>query len=286
MVYLEIRIMDKHPVEQGIEDVVRTYELLDRVRLGCDIVIRDDQFGREALLDAARAARSKGIGLSLLDTGRYETSDLEWLIREKVRCYTSDEVRPSEAELARILKACRASGSFLAYLLNGPIESDAGPEKLSLSALRGLASSGMDVHFSNRVQARDLDTLAELAEAVAVGHGYFVYYHHGPLAPGLTELASCGAWVHFSDRSLEAGGPTELGLGVIRAARAAGSRAAVYVQAGLPLPVLERYFDAGAVIFFQTPPSDRRSLQKPIEQRALRRKLPVRAFYLSTAFLP
>jgi hypothetical protein len=278
--------MDKHPVEQGIEDVVKTYELLDRVRLGRDIVIRDDQFGREALLDVARTARSKGIGMSLLDTGRFETSDLEWLIREKVRCYTSDEARSSEAELARILKACRASGSFLAYLHNGPIESASGPERLSLSALRGLASSGMDVHLSNRVQARDFGTLAELAEDVADGRGYFVVYHHGPLVPGLTELASRGAWIHFSDRGLEAGAPTELGLGVIRAARAAGSRAAVYVQTGLPLPVLESLFDAGAVLLFQTPPSDRQSLQKPVEQRARRRKLPVRAYYLSTAFLP
>jgi len=278
--------MDKHPVEQGIEDVVKTYELLDRVRLGRDIVLRDDQFGREALLDVARTARSKGIGMSLLDTGRFEMSDLEWLIREKVRCYTSDEARSSEAELARILKACRASGSFLAYLHNGPIESDSGPERLSLSALRGLASSGMDVHLSNRVQARDFGTLAELAEDVADGRGYFVVYHHGPLVPGLTELASRGAWIHFSDRGLEAGAPTELGLSVIRAARAAGSRAAVYVQIGLPLPVLESLFDAGAVLLFQTPPSDRQSLQKPVEQRARRRKLPVRAYYLSTAFLP
>jgi hypothetical protein len=286
MVYLEFPIMDKHPVEQGIEDVVKTYELLDRVRLGRGIVIRDDQFGREALLDVARTARSKGIGMSLLDTGRFEMSDLEWLIREKVRCYTSDEARSSEAELARILKACRASGSFLAYLHNGPIESDSGPERLSLSALRGLASSGMDVHLSNRVQARDFGTLAELAEDVADGRGYFVVYHHGPLVPGLTELASRGAWIHFSDRGLEAGAPTELGLSVIRAARAAGSRAAVYVQIGLPLPVLESLFDAGAVLLFQTPPSDRQSLQKPVEQRARRRKLPVRAYYLSTAFLP
>jgi len=286
MVYLEFPIMDKHPIEQGIEDVVKTYELLDRVRLGRDIVIRDDQLGREALLDTARAARTKGIGVSLLDTGRFEASDLEWLIREKVRCYTSDEARPGEAELARLLKACRDSGSFLAYLHNGPIGPDAGAERLSQSALRSLAASGMDVHLSNRDHPRDLSALAELAESAGNGRGYFVYYHHGPLAPGLTELASHGAWVHFSDRSLAAGAPTELGLGVIRAARAAGSRAAVYVRAGLPLPVLESLFDAGAVLSFQTPPSDRQSLQKPIERRALRRKLPLRAFYLSTVFLP
>jgi len=278
--------MAKHPVEQGIEDVVKTYELLDRVRRGRDIVIRDDQFGREALLDAARTARAKGIGVSLLDTGRFEASDLEWLIREKVRFYTSDEARPDEAELAALLKACRASRSFLAYLHNGPIGSDSGAGRLPLSALRSLAASGMDIHLSNREHARDLGALAELAESAADGRGYFVYYHHGLLAPGLAELASRGAWLHFSDRSLEAGPATEFGLGVIRAAQAAGSRAAVYVQTGLPLSILERLFDAGAVLSFQTPPSDRQSLQKPIERRALRRKLPLRAFYLSTAFLP
>jgi len=286
MVYLELRTMDKHPVEKGIADVVRTYELLDRVRLGRDIVIRDDQFEREVLLDAARAARSKGIGVSLVDTGRFEVSDLEWLIREKVRIYTSDETRTNEAELARILKPCRASKSFLAYFLNSPLDPADGGGKMSLAALKGLADSGMDLHFSNRVHARDFGILAELAESVKGGRGYFAYYHHGPLTSDITEVASRGAWVHFSDRSFEAGAPAEPGLALVRAARAAGSRATIYVQAGLPLPFLESLFEAGAVIFFQTPPSDRRSLQKPVERKALRRRLPARAFYLSTAFLP
>jgi len=278
--------MDKHPVIQGIEDVVKTYELLDRVRMGHDIIIRDDQFEREALLDAAGAARSKGIGVSLLDTGRFEASDLEWLILDQVRFYTSDEARPRETELARILKTCRKAKSFLAYFQNGPLERGHGGEGISLAALKGLTSSGMDIHLSNLVHARDFGVLTELAESVREGRGYLAYYHHGPLAADMAELASRGAWIHFSDRSLGGAGLTEIGLGLVRIARAAGSRTSVYVQAGLPLPVLESYFQAGAVLFFQTPPSDRQSLQKPVERKALRRKLPVRAFYLSTAFLP
>lgn len=277
--------MDERALEKGLADVVRTYELLDRVRLGRDIVLRDDQFEREALLDAARAARSKGIGVSLVDTGRFEVSDLEWLIREKVRFYTSDETRTNEAGLARILKACRASKSFLAYFLNGPLDS-AGGGKMSLAALEALADSGMDLHISNRVHVRDFGILAELAERVKGGRGYFAYYHHGPLTADIAELASCGAWIHFSDRSLEAGTPADLSLALVRVARARGSRAAIYVQGGLPLPFLESLFEAGAAIFFQTPPSDRRSLQRPVERKALRRRLPTRAFYLSTAFLP
>jgi hypothetical protein len=278
--------MDEHPIERGIADVVRTYELLDRVRLGRDIVIRDDQFEREAVLDAARAAREKGIRVSLVDTGRFEASDLEWLIREKVRFCTSDETRTNEAELARILKACRASKSFLAYFLNGALDPADAAGRMSLAALKGLADSGMDIHISNRLHARDFAILAGLAESVKGGRGYFVYYHHGPLTADMTELASRGAWVHFSDRSLESGAPAELSLAIVRAARAAGARAAIYVRGGLPLPFLESLFEAGAVLFFQTPPSDRGSLQKPVERKALRRRLPARAFYLSTALIP
>lgn len=275
--------MNKHPVEKGIEDVVRTYELLDRVRLGCDIIIRDDQFESEALLDAARAARAKNIGVSVLDTGRFEPSALEWLIRERVRLYTSDEARPREDELARLLKACRAARTFLAYFQNGPFGGEGG---VAPDALERLSSAGMDIHLSNRVHARDLDILTGLAEDAKGGGGIFAYYHHGPLASALTELAARGAWIYFSDRSIDPGAGNDPVLALVRAARDAGSRAVVYVEAGLPLPVLEALFAAGAVLLFQTPPSDDRSLLRPIERKALRRKLPVRAFYLSTSFLP
>lgn len=278
--------MDKHHIEKGIEDVVKAYELLDRIRLGRDIVIRDDQFEREGLLDAARTARAKGIRMSLLDTGRFEPSEIEWLVREKVRFYTSDETRPREAELARILKACRASKSFIAYFQNGQLGTEPEADAVSLDALKGLSSSGMDIHISNRVHARDFGVLAELAENAREGKCYLAYYHHGPFAAGMTELASRGAWTHFSDRSLAAAGSADLGLEIIRSARGAGSRAVVYVEQGLPLSVLESLFEAGAAVLFQTPPSDFRSLQRPFEQKARKRKLPVRAFYLSAAFLP
>jgi len=278
--------MDKHPVEKGIEDVLRTYELLDRVRTGRDIIIRDDQFESEALLDAARAARAKKIGVSLLDTGRFEPSALEWLIRERVRLYTSDEARPREDELARLLKACRAARTLLAYFQNGPLGQTGGRSGLSPDALRRLSSAGMDIHLSNRVHARDIDLLSGLAEDAKAGGGTFAYYHHGPLASALAELAARGAWLHFSDRSVDSGAGNDAVPALVRAAKDAGSRVVVYVEAGLPLPVLEALFEAGAVLLFQTPPSDDRSLLRPIEHKALRRKLPVRSFYLSTTFLP
>ncbi len=278
--------MDKHPIEQGIADVVRTYELLDRIRLGRDIVIRDDQFARETLFDAAREARARGIRMSLVDTGRFEPSDVEWLAGEKVRFYSSDEARRREDELGRVLQACRRAGSFLAYFRNGPLDGEAGPGALPSAAIEGLVSSGMDLHLSNRTAAGESAALARLAEAAREGRAFLVYYHHGPLVADLGALAARRAWVHFSDRSLTDPAAVEVALETAGAAREAGSRAVVTVERGLALADLEGLFEAGAAILFQTPPPDDASLLRPFERKAARRRLPARAYYLSTAFLP
>jgi hypothetical protein len=77
MVYLEIPNMSEHPIEKGITGVVRTYELMDRVRTRQDLVIRDDQFDFPALLEAARYAGRRRIRMSLLDTGRFGLEDVD-----------------------------------------------------------------------------------------------------------------------------------------------------------------------------------------------------------------
>ena len=188
--------------------------------------------------------------------------------------------------MARLLKACRSARTFLAYFQNGPLQTEPGADSVSLEALKGLAAAGMDLHVSNRAHARDSPNLAELAENGAAGRSYFVYYHHGPLTPELAGLAAAGAWIHFQDRSLNAGDAPGLALEIARGARQAGSRAAVHVETGLSLPVLEGLFAAGAAVLFRTPPGDRESLLRPFEQKARKRELPARAFYLSTMFLP
>ena len=278
--------MSEHPIGEGISDVIRTYELLDRVRLGRDIVIRDDQFEAEALRDAAGLARAKGIGVSLLDTGRFDAAQLDWLIREGVRFYTSDDVPRQAQELALILRSAVKAGSFAAYFLNGRMPGESAQTGLSRDELLTLVSDGLDLHLSNQAQARDIAALGELTAAGRAAGSSPVYYHHGPLGDGLAGLAASGAWVHFSDRSL----PDELSattaIAVAGAARRAGVRVAVYVETGLPLDILTRMFAAGAAILFLTPPSDYKSLQRPLEQKALRRKLPLRAYWLSTTFLP
>jgi len=285
MVYLEIPKMSEHPVEKGIAGVVRTYELMDRVRMRQDLVIRDDQFDHEALLDAVRYAGRRRIRLSLLDTGRFDLAQVEALARGGARILTSDDVRPRADEWEILVEAGRRGGTHLCVLWNGPLPAAAvsGP---TLQALEDLLARGMDFHISDRTHPRDAGSLAGLAAAARKGKAYFVLTHIGPLVADLAGPAGHRAWVHFSDAAIADEPGAALAVEIARAAADAGSRAVVHIERGLPLELLEGLWAAGAALVFLTPPSDDRSLLRPIERRALRRKLPARAFYLSTAFLP
>ncbi len=286
MVYLEIPKMSEHPIEKGIAGVVKTYELLDRVRTRQDLVIRDDQFGYEALLDAARYARRRRIMLSLLDTGRIGLTELEALVREGVRVLTSEEARPRADEWEILLEARRAVKAVVSVFWQGPLPGADPVAGISRQALEDLLARGMDFHVSNLSVPRDPAALAELVAVSKSGRGYFVYYHHGPLAAELAKPAGRGAWVHLTDAGSAEETWAGLAAGIVRAAAAAGVRAVVRVERGLPIEVLEELWAAGAALLFRTPPSDDRSPLRPVERRAARRKLPPRAFHLSTAFLP
>ena len=286
MVYVEIPKMSEHPVEKGVADVVKTYELLDRVRTRQDLVIRDDQFDHAALLDAAKYARRRRIRLSLLDTGRFDLVDLEALAREGSRVLTSDGVRPRSSDWEILLEACRGAGADLSVFWNGPLPAAEGTPAIPLQSLLDLLGRGMDLHVSNRTLERDPALLAELAAAARSGRGYCVVYHHGRLVGDLAAPAGAGAWVHFSDRGAADAAGAAVAVDIARAAAAKGARAAVHVESGLALETLEELWEAGAALLFTTPPSDDRSLLRPVERKAARRRLPARAFHLSTAFLP
>lgn len=278
--------MSEKSIVDGIGGVVRTYELMDRVRTRQDLVIRDDQFDHEALLDAARYAGRRGIRLSLLDTGRFDLVRLEALAEAGSRVLTSDEARPRAGEWEVLLEACRRGGTRPAAFWHGPLPAADATEGFTRLALTDLLGGGLDLHVSDRVHARDPEDLAGLAAAAKKGRGYFVVYHAGTLPAELAAPAARRAWVHFSDRGAAVEGWADRALAVARAAAAAGSRAVVHVETGLTLETFAALWDAGAALVVLTPPSDDRSLLRPYEEKAARRKVPARAFYLSTAFLP
>jgi hypothetical protein len=286
MVYLEIPKMSDKTIEEGIAGVVRTYELMDRVRMRQDLVIRDDQFDYEALLDAVHYAGRRRIRLSLLDTGRFGLAEVEALARGGARVLTSDEARPRADEWEILLEAGREGGTHLSVFWNGPFPAAGESPAVSLQALEDLLARGMDFHLSDRAYTRDAATLAGLAAASKKGAGYFVLYHLGLPVVGLAGIAGLRAWIHFTDKDSSDERWAGPAVEIARAASSSGARAAVHIERGLPLEVLETLWDAGAALVFLTPPSDDRSLLRPIERRAVRRRLPARAFHLSTAFLP
>jgi len=287
MVYLQVPKMSEHPIETGIAGVVQIYELLDRVRTRRDLVIRDDQFDFGALLEAAEYAGRRRIGLSVLDTGRFGLDEVEALARAGARVLTTDEARPRTEEWEILQEACRRAGTHLGVFWNGPLPAADGSTAVTAQTLENLLGSGLDLHVSSRVQPRQPKALAALAAAARKGQGFFVLYHLGPLAAELVGVAAGRAWIHLADASIEDDAAAETAVAIARAAAAAGSRVAVHVERGLALDVLVGLWDAGAALLLQTPPSDDQSLLRPVEQRASReRKLPARAFWISTAFLP
>ena len=278
--------MSEHPIEKGITEVVRTYELLDRVRMRQDLVIRDDQFDFTALLEAARYADRRRIRLSLLDTGRLSLEEVESLARAGSRILTSDEARPRAGEWEIIQEACREAGTHLSVFWGGPLPAGDQAEAFSFQALEGVLRSGVDFHISNRTHARDAAALAGLAAAAKKGRAFLVIYHIGPLVAGLAAPAAGRAWIHLTDASIADEPAAALAVGIAQAAAGSGSRVVVHIERGLRLELLEALWAAGAALLFLTPPSDDRSLLRPIEHKSARRKLPARAYRLSTAFMP
>lgn len=278
--------MSEKTIVEGVAGVVRTYELMDRVRTRRDLVIRDDQFDYEALLDAVGYARRRRIRLSLLDTGRFGLAEVEALARGGARLLTSDEARPRADEWEVLLDACRKGGTHLSVFWAGPLPEARAASGPTFQALEDLLAAGLDFHISDRAHPRDAAALAGLAAAARKGRGYFVVYHVGPLADDLAAPAGQRAWVHFGDEGLAEGPGADRAVGIAAAASRAGSRAVVHIERGLPLELLEALWGAGAALVFLTPPSDESSLLRLFERKALRRKLPARAFHLSTAFLP
>jgi hypothetical protein len=278
--------MSEQSIEKGITGVVELYELLDRVRTRQDLAIRDDQFDFAALLEAAGYAGRRGIPLSVLDTGRFELAEVEALVRTGARLLTTDEARPRADEWRILQTCCRKAGTHLALFWNGPLPAAEASAPVPFQALEDLLRQGVDFHSSDRADPREPAALAALAAAARKGKAFFVVYHVGPLAAELAAPAAARAWVHFADASIGEAAAAETALEIARAASGAGSRAVVHVERGLERELLESLWNTGAVLLFQGPPSDDRSLLRPIERRAARRKLPARAFWLATSFLP
>ena len=260
------------------------FALLDKVKKGGEIVVRDDFYGFNDTLDAVKTARARGARFHVLDTGLFSVLELESLCRAGAHFYSSDDARTDISELGLIRKACAKGGSSAAYLVRGPFENDDLPGRRPYSVLMALAGEGFILHVSNREYARDVMRLSELAGEAHKGGGFLVYYYHGAADAGLIELASRRAKIHLSDKLLQES-DLEWLISVLKASRAGRSKLVLYVEKGMPFDFLKRIFSAGATLLFKTPPTDRDSPMGELERKARRRPPRPGTYYLQATFL-
>jgi hypothetical protein len=272
--------------ERRPADEERTYDLLSRAEQGLEITARDDQDDWTAFLDAARVARRNGGRLRLIDTGRFSPFELEWLAEAGADLYTSDEARPNRAELGLLAKACARGDAVVAYFHHGILSADSEEIPTSPGFLAEAGWDGVDVHISSRERARDLAALAEIAHVCKGAGSRLVYYHHGSLDAGLRDLARSGGWIHISDLNLPAGEQGALLADIAAETSASGSGLVIHLEKGLAVETVRDLLEAGAFVFFKTPPADWRSSFRSLERRARKRTLDRRAYYLYPDFLP
>jgi len=245
-----------------------------------DVILRDDQADYPSLLHEAKACRKKHVRLRLIDSGRFSSSELEWLGNAGAFISTSDRARQDLREFILISDAVKKGNALASYFHYGPFDDEEKERAVSFPSLRLMAGSGCYLYASNSRFVREFPRLEELAFACLKSGSRLAYYHHGSIGPALEGLCRQGAWIHLGAESLERAEVIRLVCDCACAARAAGSNIILHVGGPIDLLYLEDVAEAGVHVLFHTPPSDYRSRQRPYELRAGQERLDFRAYYL------
>lgn len=261
-------------------------ELLYSTRQGEDITVRDDLHNFSILLDAVKVARRKGSRFRLIDTGKLDSSQLEWLAKAGADVYTSSEARADFIELELVNKACKRGGATCAYFHHGPFDTEEESGSFSYSGLQDLGRNGIYLHLTNRQEERDGIRLDELAFACRRGGSWLVYYHHGPLELSLDELARYGAWIHATEQIFRDAEDQALVLDKVKFALSAGLRFVLHIEKGLDVSLLHDVISSGAFILFTSSLFESQSPLRMLAKKARQRKLDFRAYYLYPNIMP
>lgn len=264
----------------------KAYELLSWAGKGTDITVRDDQHEFPWLLDSVKLCRKKGARFRLIDSGKLDCSQLEWLAGAGADLYTSDEARAEASALEHVNRTCQKAGAFVAYFHYGPLEPEGEPSSVSFFDLKDMGRSGIHFYLSNREMKREISKLNELAYACRKGGSWLVYYLHGSLENSLEDLARNETWIHVTDQIFQEPENPTLVLDKVRAAVSAGAKLILHVEKGLDLSLLRDVIKTQAFVLFKSSLFDYKSPFRALERTARKRKLDFRAYYLYPTFLP
>lgn len=260
-------------------------ELFSLLKKKQNITVRDDQYDFSTLLDAVRQFRDRRYRFRVVDTGRFNPFELEWITSHGADLYTSDETRTYVHDLELISAASRKGNAFVSYLINGKWD-EGGEEDPTFSDLMNVGRCGAYLHLTNRQQPRDILRVARLAYNCTQSGSWLVYYHHGPLEKSLLELGRNGAWIHMTDQSLEGEESQAMIRDIVLSTRSAGSNVVLHWDNGNNFSLLDDIVKAGAVVLFKSPLFDYKSPLKVLEEGIRRKRLDFRAYYLYPSVLP
>jgi hypothetical protein len=263
----------------------KAFELFSLLKKKQNITVRDDQYDFSTLLDAVRQFRDRRYRFRVIDTGRFDPFELEWIVGDGADLYTSDETRTDVHDLELISAASRKGKAFVSYLINRLWE-NGGDEDATFSDLMNVGQCGAYLHLTNRQQQRDILQVAQLAHNCTQSGSWLVYYHHGPLEKSLLELGHSGAWIHITDQSLEEEESQALVKDIILSTRSARGNVVLHWDNGNNVAVLDDIVKAGAVVLFKSPLFDYKSPLRVLEKGIRRKRLDFRAYYLHPSVLP
>ena len=264
----------------------KAYKLLSWAGKGTDITVRDDQHEFPWLLDSVKLCRKKGARFRLIDSGKLDRFQLEWLAGAGADLYTSDEARAEASALEHVNRTCQKAGAFVAYFHYGPLEPEGEPSSVSFFDLKDMGRSGIHFYLSNREMKREISKLNELAYACRKGGSWLVYYLHGSLENSLEDLAGNETWIHVTDQIFQEPENPTLVLDKVRAAVSAGAKLILHVEKGLDVSLLRDVIKTQAFVLFKSSLFDYKSPFRALERTARKRKLDFRAYYLYPTFLP
>lgn len=277
---------DESIKDKNVELPKKAYELLSRAGKGTDITVRDDQHEFPWLLDSVKLCRKKGARFRLIDSGKLDRFQLEWLAGAGADVYTSDEARAEASELEHVNRTCQKGGAFVAYFHYGSLESEEESSSISFLDLKDMGRSGIYFYLSNREMKREVSKLSELAHACRKGGSWLVYYLHGSLENSLEDLARNETWIHVTDQIFQEPEDPTLVLDKVRAAVSAGAKLILHVEKGLDLSLLRDVIKTQAFVLFKSSLFDHKSPFRALERKTRKRKLDFRAYYLYPTFLP
>lgn len=276
---------DESMKDKNAEAPEKAYELLSWAGKGTDITVRDDQYEFPWLLDSVKLCRKKGARFRLIDSGKLDRIQLEWLAGAGADLYTSDEARAKASELEHF-RACQKGGAIVAYFHHGPLESEEESSSISFFDLKDMGRSGIYFYLSNREMKREISKLNELARACRKGGSWLVYYLHGSLQNSLEDLARNETWIHISDQIFQEPEDPTLVLDKVRSVISAGAKLILHVEKGLDLSLLRDVIKTRAFVLFKSSLFDYKSPLRALERKTRKRKLDFRAYYLYPNFLP